>query len=177
MPCRSDHMEPTVQERQRQQAANHLIYVYERLGVESTKDITDAASSPYAGTDKYMKMLCTMLRGMPSHQRDEIVYDAHNKRSRALADWWEEHCVEDMKRAEAQLTPNVTFDELYTFISCSYDMGKDFDDIGRIVREKTGLYYDDEDSTAVFALNDGVIIYSGMDGITAYRGHDIKHES
>lgn len=46
-----------------------------------TKDDADYAT----------KELCGIIRGLIRAQREYLVYNAHDKTSRKLADWWEQH--------------------------------------------------------------------------------------
>lgn len=48
-----------------------------------------------------MARLCGVIKGMTPEQRASIVYDAHNRMSRRLANWWEDHQRYDEARAEA----------------------------------------------------------------------------
>lgn len=42
--------------------------------------------------------LCSLLTNMEENSRDTIIYNAKDKRARALADWWEEHQKTDLER-------------------------------------------------------------------------------
>ena len=42
--------------------------------------------------------LCSFIRGLSNFQKERIIYNARNKMSRRLADWWEEHQEADRKR-------------------------------------------------------------------------------
>ena len=46
--------------------------------------------------------LCKVLTDMPSDLRDGVVYNAYDRRARALADWWETHLEQDRERAERE---------------------------------------------------------------------------
>ena len=97
MPCNCDHMEPTAAERHRREAAQHLVYIFERLGWSIRDDIRKAANDLYGtGGDECVRILCDILRGAPEEVM-EIVYDAKDRRSRRLADWWEDHQEEDRR--------------------------------------------------------------------------------
>ena len=87
MPCNTDHMEPTAGERHRRQAAQHLVYLFDRLGKNISRHVKDAADDLYGrGGDECVAALCEILRGMDP-EIEAIVYDAKDRRSRRLADW------------------------------------------------------------------------------------------
>ena len=103
MPCRTDHMEPTARERHQREAATHLVYILGRMGQPVPAEIARCAADIYGGqTDEWVKFLCTLLKEMNQEQIDRIVYDAKDKRARALADWYEEHQEVDRQREEAE---------------------------------------------------------------------------
>jgi len=105
MPCRSDHMEPTVRERQQLEAAQHLAYVYDKLDVVVPPEVMEAANNIYDNkTDKHMKTLCALLKEASEDQRDALIYNARDPQARKLDDWWEEHQREDeiSRKAEAE---------------------------------------------------------------------------
>lgn len=75
-----------------------LIYVFEKINKpvpgwlyrESEKDFND--------NQELIPNLCKMLRLMTDAERESIVYNPHDRRSRDLADWWEEHQKADEHR-------------------------------------------------------------------------------
>ena len=101
MPCNCDHMEPTAAERHRREAAQHLVYLFDRLGLDIAPHIKEAADDLYGtGGDECVVALCEILRGGTDDVM-AIVYDAKDRRSRRLADWWEDHQEEDRKAGRA----------------------------------------------------------------------------
>ncbi|AMO44240.1 hypothetical protein DSS3P8_182 [Roseobacter phage DSS3P8] len=101
MPCNTEHMEPTVRERQKKEAATLLVFALNGLGKPVRKSLQSAASSLYGNGvdgDEVVAELCATIRVMTPKQRDAIVYNGRVKMSRRLADWWEEHQAEDIKR-------------------------------------------------------------------------------
>ena len=95
MPCNCDHMEPNAAERHRREAAQHLVYLFERLGKKIDPSIKAAADDLYGtGGDECVAALCEILGGH-MEEVEAIVYDAKDRRSRRLADWWEDHQEED----------------------------------------------------------------------------------
>ena len=101
MPCNSDHMEPTVREKQWVQATKLLIWYCEKTERAVEPWMRTVAEDIYGrGGEEAMQRLCKYLRtdfaSYPAYT-DAIVY-GRNKESRQLADWWEDHCKEDAKR-------------------------------------------------------------------------------
>lgn len=97
MPCRSDYMDPTHKEQQLQRTAQLLKYVYETLEQPVSAKLNEAAQDCYCKQD-YVPELCKTIRGMPARQLNKVVYNARDRVSRDLADWWEEHEAADRKR-------------------------------------------------------------------------------
>lgn len=100
MPCRSDYMEPNGKEKQLQETAQLLSYVYQQLGESVPSSVSITAEDQYAKMD-FVPDLCYILKWFTSTQLDTIVYNGRVKESRALADWWERHQEADRAR-EAQ---------------------------------------------------------------------------
>lgn len=179
MPCNTDHMEPTARERHQREAAQHLVYIHGKINQLVPARLAAAASDIYGGqTDEWVKFLCTMLKEMTDEQIDRIVYDAKDKRSRSLADWYEEHAKVDAQHewiegVEAAKANPESFDAQFAYVKMLSDGGYNQDDIAKAVAEATGAYYDYEDSTHMFQFDDGVIILSAMDGLIAYRGKSV----
>lgn len=97
MPCTSDYPAPTPKEIELQRTAKLLIYVLEKTGRKADALMKKTAEDCYANED-YVPKLCAMLKKMPEKVRDKLVYDARNKTSRELADWWEEHQAADLRQ-------------------------------------------------------------------------------
>lgn len=99
MPCNTSHMEPTVKERQRKEAAKLLVFLKESLGEEVSPQLNRDASHIYGGKDdSNIVDLCSKLKSLTDEQLGRVVYNGWNKQSRKLADWWDEHQEEDRKR-------------------------------------------------------------------------------
>ncbi len=98
MPCKSDYLEPTTREKELQRAAKLLIYIQEKLGMRSEKWLKEQAKNIYAGNDLAVTQLCALLKKLDPKKRDAIVYNAHDKMARDLANWWEEHQKADTER-------------------------------------------------------------------------------
>jgi hypothetical protein len=103
MPCNSDYLEPTFQEKELQRAAKLLIFVWRHLDKPIPKWLKDEATNCYAMSERTIPALCDTLSGLSIRKRDEIVYNAKNKQSRDLADWWEDHQTADAKRIAEEL--------------------------------------------------------------------------
>lgn len=170
MPCNSDHMEPTVQERQRSQAAQFLVFVNNRLGIPVSKKLKAAAEDVYGGPDgeKYMIDLCDTIRSMTEGQQDAIVYNGRDPMSRRLADWWDEHKAEDAKRKERERDMLRTAAGAKKF----FDQNKlrAFEAVVREYAQNAEYWIDIEDSVHWFDLTDGVLIASSSNGVEVWVG-------
>lgn len=103
MPCNSDYMNPTGREKALQQTAKLLNFVYGRLGISSSNKLIEAAKDQYCSKD-YVKELCRVISGLDAGDLAVIVYNARDKTSRELANWWEEHQEADKVRKAEELT-------------------------------------------------------------------------
>jgi len=106
MPCDSSYMEPTAAEENRRQVSSLICFVDSKLGVETPKNIKKAAKHIYGegvDLDTITEQLCSKLSNLTKKQADAIIYNARDKRSRELADWWEEHIEADKKRLQKEL--------------------------------------------------------------------------
>ena len=106
MPCNSGYMNPNRKEVNSRQVAEHLAYVYSRLGVKAPQQVADAAVSCYGNVKALNEMvvtLCNLVSNMTPEEKDEIVYDGRNAGARKLATWWDEHIAADLRRAEQEL--------------------------------------------------------------------------
>jgi hypothetical protein len=110
MPCNSDYLEPDRHEIESRRVAQLICFInshkdfkcFER-GVSSW--IINAAKEIYgnkARLNELVVMLCSICSGMSKKEQDAIIYDARNKDSRDLADWWEEHQKADAERIEME---------------------------------------------------------------------------
>lgn len=101
MGCNSDYLEPTHRERELQRAAKLLAFVLSKAGKPVPAAVSQAADHIYCKAD-FVPSLCELLTDMPEEERDRIVYDARDKVSRDLADWWEEHQKADIARLQCE---------------------------------------------------------------------------
>lgn len=102
MPCNSDHMAPTPQERAMQEASLLLQYLVNAQPLVIAPHVTveqiAQATSIYAKDVGQVEALCGILTRMPSDVMDRLVYDGRNPTARRLADWWERHQKVDAAR-------------------------------------------------------------------------------
>ncbi len=123
MPCNSDYYEepgPTAKQKATQETAKNLCFVLERLGKYIPVSYSCVARNAFdtsAPLDGLVVKLCTEIRAMSDETREKIVYDAHDRDSRALADWWETHKAADEARLkkEAQAAEEEKRQRLLTF--------------------------------------------------------------
>ena len=97
MPCRSDYMDPTHIETELQRTAQLLRFVYVKLELPVSDKLNKAAGDTWC-KDDFVPELCKTIRGLNEEQLNDIVYNARDKISRSLADWWEEHEAADRAR-------------------------------------------------------------------------------
>lgn len=102
MPCNSDYMEPTNREKRLQETAQLLRYVYKQIH-KPINDILDNASNDIYCKIDFVPTLCEEIKKLSKEELANIVYNAYNKDSRRLADWWEEHLEADRQREEDEL--------------------------------------------------------------------------
>ena len=105
MPCNSDYLAASGQELESKRVCGFLIYVFERLDKIVPWWVTSATKEYYgnvARLDEATKMLCETCRSLTSSETEKIIYDAHDKDSRGLADWWERHQEWDRRRVKEE---------------------------------------------------------------------------
>lgn len=101
MGCRSDYMDPTRREAELQRTAKLYAYALRQLRQPVSLNIESAANDVYCKAD-YVPQLCELLTSLTAEDLDRIVYNARDKVSRDLADWWEEHQQADLKRLQVE---------------------------------------------------------------------------
>lgn len=96
MPC----IGPTDEEMRRwkyhRSVADHIIYICEKMGRKAPEAVVQVSKNIYSETD-LTRTLCEMLRAMNHEEMEGIVYNARDRRSRELANWWEDHQELDRK--------------------------------------------------------------------------------
>lgn len=95
-PC--DDGGPSFHHQKLQRSAKLLLYVREKTGQKPEAWAVKEADNCYASDERSVTELCATLKAMDPKQRDALVYNARNKNSRDLADWWEEHQAADVER-------------------------------------------------------------------------------
>ena len=102
MPCNSSYLEPREEEKNRKRIAQLIIYIDGKLSIKTPKMIIQMADSIYGegklSLDEIVARLCGKISKMTEKQKERIVYNAKNKDSRDLANWWEEHQEADKQR-------------------------------------------------------------------------------
>ena len=106
MPCKGDYLDPNQTEQNQHLVSQLIVFVDGKLGRKTDSKIKKAAEDIY-GTgvklDDIVPMLCTTLQSLSKKQENDIVYNARDKQSRQLADWWEEHQKADKQRLQKEL--------------------------------------------------------------------------
>lgn len=101
MPCNSDYMEPTALEAFAVETAKLLIFAQSKLGVATDEREERISKTLYPSKDDadyVTAALCSLLGLLDEDMLNYIVYNAKDKASRKLADWWEEHQKADENR-------------------------------------------------------------------------------
>jgi hypothetical protein len=98
MGCNSEYLEPTRREVELKRAAGLLVFVTKAMGAEPEDWMKREAGNSYASDSRSVTELCSALKAMSKKDLERIVYDARNKTSRDLADWWEAHQAADAAR-------------------------------------------------------------------------------
>ncbi len=91
MPCRSDYLEQTAEEKNNQLAAQLLVYVFNAQAKPIPAWVQRESETYYAHDSRSVPLLCSVVKGMTDKVRAAIVYDGSNPTARKLADWWDLH--------------------------------------------------------------------------------------
>lgn len=102
MPCDCLYMGPTHLEKKLQQTAKLIVYVESFFKGITPKWIIDESKNQYAGRKDLVPYLCNLIEGLDKRNLDRIVYNAREKTSRDLADWWDEHKRADRERIKRE---------------------------------------------------------------------------
>lgn len=109
-PCNCDYLEASSFEKECQRMAKLIIYVESFYKGVTPKWIKECAKNEYGapngqqdGDERLGPYLCKLLTNLKNGKNrqgfyNQIVYNAKNKQSRDLADWWEEHQEKDKER-------------------------------------------------------------------------------
>ncbi len=101
MPCNGEYLEPTEPERQRRMAAEMLLWLLEQLGMPQPKWVVDESNNIYARDRRLIPQLCKLIGMMVIDKPvrfQELIYNARDRMSRRLADFWDDHQEMDAER-------------------------------------------------------------------------------
>ena len=105
MPCNSDYLAASGQELESKRVAGFLVYVLDKIGAQIPEWVIKAKNDYYGNIrrlDEMTSLLCANLRKCSQEEIETIVYNAKNKESRHLADWWERHQEWDARRVKEE---------------------------------------------------------------------------
>ena len=105
MPCNSDYLNPTQDELNKILVSKLIRYVDRKLEEKTPNKIIKVSRDVYGkGVDLniIVPALCSKLKSLSNEQKEEIIYNAKDKTSRDLADWWEEHQNADKERKKLE---------------------------------------------------------------------------
>lgn len=68
----------------------------------------------------HIDYLCDLITSLLPHQLELIVYNAHNKTSRQLADWWENHLEAAARRIEEDRSKNKALLVIDNCLDCPH---------------------------------------------------------
>lgn len=102
MPCRSDYppefYSPTRRNKKLNLTAKLICYVCAELEQPAPAWVVVEAEADCATKGELTPTLCSLIKSLNKEQFEKIVYNARNKTSRKLADWWEKHLEVDRQR-------------------------------------------------------------------------------
>lgn len=107
MPCNSDYLNPTFDEKNSKRVCKLLKYVLSSLGRHNQiNDDIKKGVKEYYGNVSYLNagvvLLCKLCSTMSKEEQDKIIYNGRNANARDLADWWEEHVAADKARLKKE---------------------------------------------------------------------------
>lgn len=122
MPCNSQYMEPTEQEKESKKVAGMLLRLREAgidPMIEDHKEndlklfdnknyLKKVANDPYGDKDQcdaltaQLCATCHYLEMNETTKAQELIYDGRDREARKLADWWEDHQEYDKKKQEEE---------------------------------------------------------------------------
>jgi len=111
MPCQGPSDSECAQERYNEELQVMLSYLLDKINSDNNliipKLIADflklSGYSLMANFPTVHEYICDRISELNKIQLDRIVYNARDKNSRDLANWWEEHSNHDLNNAEAEL--------------------------------------------------------------------------
>ncbi len=107
MGCDSSYMQQTSWEKEVSDLATFLVHVHKENKhlPRISPEIKENAGKYYADStklDEYTALLCGTLRSLSEQDLEKTVYNAKNKTSRDLANWWEKHQEEDDRKEKEE---------------------------------------------------------------------------
>jgi hypothetical protein len=105
MPCQSDYMAPSGQELESKRVCSLLVYLKKMLGRPAPAWVHKAAKDYYGNTarlDEATALLCECCRSLNEEEREQYIYNAHDKTARKLANWFERHQEWDARRVKEE---------------------------------------------------------------------------
>jgi len=94
-------MEASGTELESVRVCKHLVYILGQIGKKRPDWVIKAAKDPYGNVprlDEATKLLCETCRGLTTAETEEWIYNAHSKKARKLASWFERHQEWDKRR-------------------------------------------------------------------------------
>lgn len=101
MPCYEPKQSST--DKQAERTAKAIIIFDKKMGIETRQSLLKVvrAYSFYGNScSDLTRELCEKIRSLTPDELERVVYDSHDKDSRFLADWWDEHDKFDKERGE-----------------------------------------------------------------------------
>lgn len=89
MPCYTDP--PSPESTEICNAAICLVFLLNRLNRPVPSCVRRASRDDYTTSPTVVPMLCATLKSLTASQMKKIVFDPHNRKSRDLANWWDDH--------------------------------------------------------------------------------------
>lgn len=108
MPCNSDYLEPSNYEVKIKEVVDLLFYVKEKVKIDnnelfnSMKENKDQIYFNQKLGDYFVTNLCEIISNLSEDKYKKLVYNAKDKNSRLLANWWEEHLEADKQRIKEE---------------------------------------------------------------------------
>lgn len=103
MPCYEPQQ--TTSDIQAERTAKAIIILDKMMGIETPSKITkivDAYSFHGSQCNYLTSTLCSKIRALTEEEFEKYIYNARNRDSRFLADWWEEHDKFDKERKQVK---------------------------------------------------------------------------
>lgn len=124
------NIEQTKEQKRNHEAANFIIYINDKLDyyLVIPPYVIESSKNYFANDERLVPELCKIIKSLSKDEFEKIVYNAHNKQSRALADWWEEQLDLDEKK------------EMESIIQIVKDALDDLED-GRTIKDRKKMKY------------------------------------